>query len=559
MVQPLTATIDTTPTKFPTITDIPFNIWMLIPDDRMITGLGRVTSLDTMDSSGVNFHDEGLFSIPIFGRIGSDDRDQRFGYIDLKTTIFHPELYLNLIKLKSLYGGICSGKQYAVWDSEIQDFVVANELIGSTGFSFFMQHYYNIDFKRNASDQRDLRIEFVNKYRHAVFNKHLVSPAGFRDVQVNEKGQITEDEINDVYRKLITVSNTLTVVDDDFNSPTLDIPRWTMQYNAVLIYQMIKKIISGKKGWIQGKYGSRKTRNGTRNVITAMDTSVALLGAPAALKLTDTEIGFTQTLRGALPFTIHCLGKGILGQTFIPDQTEVWLTNAKTLQSELVTLPTDMIDAYTTRAGLEKLINRFFIRSLRNRTIVIGNHYLGLIYVDNTSFRVFKDIRDLPSNLNKKLVKPLTLADLLFTSCYQSFKELVGFITRYPITGAGSTYPTTYRVRTTVGSTFKIPLDENWQPMPENYAAHNFPNRDPQAAWLESVSVGSTRLARLDADFDGDMVSTPILYTQNAIDEVNNYFTKRVAFVDADGSFLTSAAIHTVNLVVANLTGDVPA
>lgn len=55
------------------------------------------------------------------------------------------------------------------------------------------------------------------------------------------------------------------------------------------------------------------------------------------------------------------------------------------------------------------------------------------------------------------------------------------------------------------------------------------------------------------------MVSTPILYTQNAIDEVNNYFTKRVAFVDVDGSFLTSAAIHTVNLVVANLTGDVPA
>jgi hypothetical protein len=496
----LTATLREKLPALPSVTDVPFNVWIMIPDDQMVAGLRKVTSLDTMDSSGNNFHEDGLFSVSTFGRLGSEERDLRFGYIDLKATIFHPELYLNLIKIKSLYGGICSGKQYAEWDDTLKDFVPANELYGRTGFSFFMTHYPEIIFRRNSSDQRDLRIDFVEKHRNAFLNKHLVSPAGIRDVQVNERGQITEDEINDVYRKLITVSNTLSVVDDDVNSPVLDIPRWTMQFNAVLIYQMIKKMISGKKGWIQGKYGSRRTRNGTRNVITAMDTSPSILGAPNALRLTDSEIGFTQTLRGALPFTIYSLQNGILGETFIGEQKEIWLTHPRTLTRELVELPIDVTDSFTTRAGLEKLINRFFVRSLRNKPIRIMDYYLGLIYVDDTRFRVFKDINDLPPHLSKKNVFPLTLADLLYTSCHNKFKDLVGFITRYPITGAGSTYPTTYKVRTTVGSTPKMELDETWEPRGDDYIAYDFPDRSPDAVWINAVSLNSTRLARLGAD-----------------------------------------------------------
>jgi hypothetical protein len=55
------------------------------------------------------------------------------------------------------------------------------------------------------------------------------------------------------------------------------------------------------------------------------------------------------------------------------------------------------------------------------------------------------------------------------------------------------------------------------------------------------------------------MVSTPIMYSRNVKEEIDKYFTTKAAFLDIDGSFLTSAAVHTVELVVANLTGDVPA
>ena len=52
--------------------------------------LKPVTVLDIYTNNTESFHPNGLFSIEIFGRVGSDDRDKRFSFIDLKTDIFHP-------------------------------------------------------------------------------------------------------------------------------------------------------------------------------------------------------------------------------------------------------------------------------------------------------------------------------------------------------------------------------------------------------------------------------------------------------------------------------------
>lgn len=536
--------------------DIPFNVWLLAPNAANVQTMRAVKALDTYDSTGTTFHPDGLFSIETFGRIGSEARDSTPAYIDLKTKILHPEVYLLLVSLRSLYGGILSGKQYAKWDAEESDFVNASEVEGQTGYSFFMSYWKDLKIKKNKSDTRNEKIDVIEKYRGATMSRHYVVPAGLRDVQIDERGRTTEDEVNDHYRRLLTIANTIVNADIESNEAFMDAPRFALQKAAVAIFQMYTKTFGGKRGWFQGKLQRRNTLAGSRNVITAMYTSSSYIGGPDSIKATDTEIGFTQTLRAALPFTLHALQAGVLGEVFDGKSNQVWLVNRKSLKRELVDISPEVMDSYGTRPGIERLINRFFVDSLRTKPIVIGSHYLALIYVDNEKFKVFTDIDELPAGFNKDNVYPLTLSDLLYTSCYMPYKDLVGTITRYPVTGTGSIYPTTMKVRTTTVSEVKRALGRDWQDLGDEFVAPAFPQRDKKARWLEGLSVHAIRLGGLGGDYDGDKCASPILFSKEARDEITNYFKKRSAYVSVGNQLTVSAAIPTVTLVVANLTGD---
>lgn len=480
--------------------DLPFNVTLLSPTVDDTRYLKPVTVMDIYDNSGVNFHENGLYSVSTFGRVGSKDRDRKFSYIDLKMPIFHPEIFENIKQLKALYAEILAGVRYAVFDETVNDFVPSNQLQGRTGYSFFLEYWDRLVFKDSPSDLRKLRIQFIDKYKSkALMSKYLVMPAGLRDIDVDDGGQTREDDINGLYRKLLSAANTIASVTGDHDVSVYDVPRWTMQRTANEIYESIMNTLKGKGGWIQRKWAARRTINGTRNVITAMDTSMQHIDSPDALEPTDTQIGLVQVLRGALPFTLNGLKDSILGETFGGEDLSVWLVNRTTLERELVDVGIDTLDRYGTRTGMEKLINRFFVSEARNKPILIEGYYLGLIYVDDQHFKVFKDISELPSHLSRKNVSPITLADLLYTSTVKHYNRLVGTITRYPVTGTGSIYPTKFKVRTTTKAFTKTPLNDAWEPIPEA-VVYNFPDRSKEAQWLSSLSPHSIRIAGLGGD-----------------------------------------------------------
>ena len=53
---------------------LPFNISILELTDETLKYLKPVTSLDTFEGSSKNFHDDGLFSVSIFGKVGDPSR-----------------------------------------------------------------------------------------------------------------------------------------------------------------------------------------------------------------------------------------------------------------------------------------------------------------------------------------------------------------------------------------------------------------------------------------------------------------------------------------------------
>lgn len=546
--------IEPTPRVTPGLMGLPFNISILQVTTTMLATIGRISTVDIYDHTSVNFAAEGLYSTNIFGRIGTPERDSNLGYIQLNLPIIHPLLFQNLMRLKGYYKDIISGRQYATWNKETGEFDKCLPGEGETGYSFFVSKWKDLRFKETGSDIRKIRMDLLEKFRAlGTIDHFLVLPAGLRDIDIDDTGQRKEDDINRLYRNLISISNSLTRVEEGFEVSVFDTARWSMQRTANEIYDVLMSMLKGKRGWIQQKYGSRKIINGTRNIITAMNTSVPYLKSPINPTLSHTQVGLIQTLRGALPFTLHGLRTGILGEVFGTGEDYVWLVNPKTFKRELVQISLDTADKYSTRPGLESLINLFFNLDIRHKPIMIDGHYLALLYVDDTSFKVVTDISDLPPGYSKKNLSPMTLTDLMYVSTIGKYDKLYGTMTRYPCTGDGSTYPTKYMVRTTSKSKTMIQLDDAWEPL---LTVHNFPNRAKDAVWLDSLVPHLSRLEGAGADFDGDKFGSPFVYSNESIAAIEAYFQSLKAYVGADGQFAASAQSKTNKLVIANLTSD---
>lgn len=534
---------------------VPFNVSILQLTPHNLQGLKPVRSLSIFQGASANFDEDGLFSVSIFGKVGDERRSVRYSYIDVKVPIFHPIILRALMTLKRLYAGIIAGTEYAVWNADINDFEKSTVLEGQTGFAFFVEHWEKIEFTETGSTTREQKILMLMKYKKvALTTKVLVMPAGLRDVEIDSSGRVQEDEINGLYRRLIAIANTIS--DQAAKNPNqmINTSRFSMQTVFSEIYETIESMIEGKKKLLMGRWATRRIMNGTRNVITAMDTSSEYLGAPGAVGFNDTIIGLYQAMKGAMPKARFELRHGFLSRVFPAVGVPAALTNKKTLKSEQVVVKPQVFDRWMTDEGLEGVITAFQDPELRHKPIEIEGRYLGLIYKgpDNT-YRLMQDIDELPETRSKQDVHPLTFAELMYLSTFKMLNKLSIFVTRYPVTGLGSIYPSKVLVRTTIESEVRTELDALWKAADASCTAYEFPVVGGE--FVDSLVPHSAKLGGLGADFDGDTGSGNIVYSDEANKEIDDYFKLRRAYIGTDGRFMASTGVSTVDLVLHNMTG----
>lgn len=482
--------------------DLPFNVELLkLTPDKTQT-LRPVTSIDYFDASSGDLDDNGLFSIPIFGRVGSEERDQRFSYVNIKLHLFHPVIYERLSKLKALYNGILTNKQHAVWDKEKEDFVASDEVNGETGFTFFLKYWKRIKFVRNDSGIRDMRIQLIEKYKdRATTDKILILPAGLRDIETGEDGRTTTADINAVYRKLVSIASTIPEFEGVNEDSTQDLARTMLQTTFNELYKLLEQMVTGKKGFFQSRWASRAVFNGTRNVMTAADLSAEFLGAPNSPKYNDTVYGLHQASRMLLPKTVFQLRNTYLPEVFSHGDNRAFLVDPKTLKGEVTEIAPDTYDRWITSDGLEKIVASYGEVSMRAKPVMVDGRYLALIYRGpDMTFRVFNDIDDLPSHLNKKDVYPITLVELIYLSGLKIWGQHIAMNTRYPITGIGSCYPSYMYVKTTIRGEVRRELGPDWEPLEgDDHRALEYPVF-PIVSYLDSMVVATQRIGGLGAD-----------------------------------------------------------
>jgi hypothetical protein len=552
-----------------------FSLLNLSPSQKRL--MAPITSHDIYETANSNaFHPDGLFSTEIFGRVGEAKRDITFAYIDLKTTIFHPIVYIRLGQLRALYKDILTSKAYATWNPTTNDFDPANELTGDTGYHFFISHFHeltiprsmeSVSHDRDAADLstlRNQRITLIEKYRSnntALMDALAVIPAGMRDIEI-ENGQIKEGELNPLYRQVVSIVNTIS---DSYSkdNPALNHVRMVLQnaVNAVVDNILSILVQDSKNGLIQSKWASRKIVNGTRNVLSAMSGITSDLSDTINnVGPNDTMMGLWQVSRGCLPLTRPAMSRYLVDEIFSTTEGQVLLVDKKTLKLTPVHVKPATFDLWTTREGLAKLVNKQRTIGLRSRPLLVDDYYLALVYkppsVNGTGvFKVFRNMDNFPKELDKNHVHPITLMELIYLCNYRTWNKTKVFVTRYPITGEGSIYPSNVRVATTVRSDVRYELDDDWttRKYPEEPASV-YPNFEGEQ-YIDTMMVHPFKVGGLGADFDGDMTSANFVNSLEAIEEINAYFKTREAYVDPAGGFRASISTDLVDLVFKNATG----
>lgn len=537
----------------------PTNLYTVKVDEQNSRQLKEVKT-GQIFSQDNNFHPEGLFSTEVFGPVGSEQRQRTFGVIHLNVEILHPLIYLTVISLKSFYRQIIDGSTTAEWNNETKEFVKSTGPNAQTGFTFFLSHVKELKFEQTDSEQRSYKIKLLEKAikEDSLTTRFLlVMPAGLRDYMVDKNGRPSEDEVNTFYRRVLAQATIIDQVRSKRTPEVYDGAAVGIQQTVVELYEYVKSLLDGKNKLILDKWVGRKVFNSTRNVISAYIDKSDSLNDKRKLGYNETLVGLHQYVRAAAPKSIFEIKNKYIRDVFPDNSRSAFLTNAKTLKKEEVvsTSIQKEYDLYTSPEGLEDVIASLGNLDLRDLPITLnrGKHYLGLVYNDGKVFKFFQDIDDLPEGLDRVHVKPITLFQFVYISVYQMDGKYPGFVTRYPITGYGSIYPSFIRFTTTVRTLSLRELGDDWEPMEgDDYIASGFPMEGEED--LNTQVVHGAHLGRLGGDYDGDAASLTMVLSDDAIGEIGNYLERKEYYVDDAGNLNFSSSTDTLEGVLAYLT-----
>lgn len=529
----------------------PFNIEILNLTKDNLKTLQPTTGLEIYRPGSKEFSEDGLFSATTFGVPGDSARDKKFSYIPLNTEVLHPYAIYLLKKLKRLYVDVLMSREYAVYDPTLKDFVRSNAIDGEKGYSFFADKLSDILFKETGSKKRKQYIDIFKKYEKEWFTKYvMVLPAGLRDIDINERGKVTKDPINDYYRKIISSSQQIesSVLDPG----SVDQARIGIQVGFNEVFDHINTFLKGKSGFIIKKFASRTLHYGTSNVITSMNVSSEYLGDYNTIGSNHSLIGLYQHVKTIEPVTKHLLRKNFIDKIFLNGRN-TRLVDPLTKKEKIIQVSNETYDRWASIEGLGKIINELEYAVDRHKPVKIEGMYAKLIYEDGKRFKIFSDIDDLPKEFDPKHVRPISKVEMMHLSGYMEWEKYPLWITRYPAIEMGSTYPSIPKIKTTLSQKSLIPLDDDWEEMDEKYRCHNFPN-NTVFEFFETVSPNNSRLSGLGADFDGDRTNNNSTFTEDARKETFKSFGKASTYVDIDGKFRNPLSTDYSNMTLSFLT-----
>lgn len=241
------------------------NINKYIRDNK---SLGPVESAQMFIGKSYSFHPKGVMSEELFGIYGSPERRTQSSWINLNCNVIHPTIYDILYKrIEKKIEPLLSGE--AIFSLSPEGFLEENPNGDISGMSDIVE---NIDkWKFRPSDEegdRNKIIEMLYKnIKSGTFflDKLIVIPPEFRPVQImEEKNEVVNDPLNELYAKIIILSNQVKNV----SGSLFDILSYRMQLHLRELNELIRQKVSKKGGMIRKLMLGKRTDFSARSVIS---------------------------------------------------------------------------------------------------------------------------------------------------------------------------------------------------------------------------------------------------------------------------------------------------
>ena len=488
--------------------------------DRFIekSGCKEVTSSNIFSQRSTEPEPDGLGSYEIFGRPGTPERRETFGYISLNGRFVHPHAYIVLIALaRSIQDMIFGDDTFYIEDGKIKRFtegmkVPAKTPVG-TGIDFLYKNFELIDFNpKNAVGVRKNRLEFINALsKDEIFiDKWLVVPPFYRDVDmVNGK----KNELNIMYSRLINSASMIKSSSGMFQLYQVTDAHRNVQRTLVEIYDNFISFNAGVHGFIHEHVMGKSTDYSARLVISTPSLNVE--------KPDDMEVSFNRSaiplskvIKCFAPFVVYgvkqIVDREIAGAKYITVETKKGKWERKELAphwAEAVS-PTEiyrLIEIYDN--SKEHRMDTFTVET-------IDGEKVPLCYL--TSDHIVMATAFEPDRMNDLKWHPMNLTELFYMAAHATVRDKTVLVTRYPIEDYHNIYPSQMNIIPCIKTKVAM-IDEIVYDRYPDFEGITLDNVDK--FFVDTLRVFPTYLKALGGDFDGDMCSLQGVFSDEAIAE----------------------------------------
>jgi len=443
--------------------------------------------------------DDSLFSYGIFGQT-TYERQNIPAYIDLKGHYLHPLTYYNLKTLDRNFESCIAGTQ----NFSIVDGKLTPDPAGQTGLDFLYENWEKINFRARKSVFATERIKNLEDKASSWLDKWIVLPAFYRDVNYNEEGRPSYDELNDKYLYIIRMVNS--VSQQEQYGLIANISRARIQFTINEIHdQIVDSQLRAKNGNFKKFVMGKNTDYGARLVISApiikgeryneVQVQFGRVGVPLA-----------TTCAVFMPFVIHAV-KEFLQNEFQLGGKYPYRNDKGELEYLTLTNP----EYYTSDEYIIKMIKRFIYgTSTRFKPIELPENEEGRKGYLYLTGRFGKD--------QTSITRPLTWTDILFVVCSERLSDKHVYFTRYPIEDNFGVNPSKFTILTTKHTTSVLIGDKYYA----YYPLINL-DKDSSTSFVDTLHVHNSYLPGLGGDYDGDMLTVSGVFSDEANADAERY------------------------------------
>lgn len=498
---------------------------------------------------------DGLLSNEIFG-ISKDDRTQIFAYINLAgETFMHPLAYKTWCRLDSNIKLCAYEMETFSLDEETGKLVKDPE--GETGIKFLKKIIKKVDFQKTNSMKREVKIDFIQKYRDKLFTENLiVIPAGYRDVNTDTDSRIGVGEINKLYDTIIRDTNALRE-SEDYGLSLNGSLRGRIQDNLVAIYDWIvfgrfngvdaqASGLSRKLGLIR-RAGMKKSFDwGSRLVICTqnlrvedlddLEVDLDSMGLPLAALCANFFPYLLYNIRQWFDnqFTNMKYSQGIIMDKSKKEVIDIELEDWRlTFSDERIKKEIDrfMHGSSNRFVPIEIPLSKDSEKKLKDRKAYIlfkGNKITSKDAVEKLQKNEVINVESFPLE-----TRPMTWCDIIYIALKEITKDKMTLITRFPVDSYWNQFPAKIKVLSTI-KTEPMIIDGIFYKEYPLIRVEDM-NKDTSSKFIDVALPNNVRLDSIGGDFDGDTISSKPPFSIEANEELYDVVNSKKHYISLDG------------------------